>query len=122
MTTKTTPAAIAALLVRYWGCGIVVMCPNGTAIIHTGYDFDRTLAGEGHRNYEWWTIADNGGEINVERVNDQGSLRSVPCLRIPLGRVAAAVAIVLRGKGEDFLPLLEEQDYDCLTACPASQV
>lgn len=26
----------------------------------------------------WWLICDNGGELNVERVNDHESLRSVP--------------------------------------------
>lgn len=29
-------------------------------------------------NGVWWTVCDNGGELNVERVNDPESMRSMP--------------------------------------------
>ena len=51
---------------------------------------------------DWWTICDNGGELNVEKINDNASLRSVPYLQwggpSPIGRVVEFCALVMQGK------------------------
>ena len=31
-----------------------------------------------HPDYDTWSICDNGGELNVEKVNDMASMRSLP--------------------------------------------
>lgn len=53
------------------------------------------------RIHEWWILCDNGGEINVERINDHSTLRSVPYAQsrglVPIGRLAWFCAMVIKG-------------------------
>ena len=42
--------------------------------------------------YDVWTLADNGGEINVEKVNDQSTLVSVPYMSNGGGVTAEVMA------------------------------
>ena len=55
--------------------------------------------------YESWTLTDNGGEYNLERVNDEASMVSVPydghCLLDP-GTVAYRLVQVLHGEAIDY--------------------
>ena len=56
-------ACLGAFGVRikgHLGDGSLIVCPS----IKNGYEF--------------WIVCDNGGELNVERINDHDSLRSVP--------------------------------------------
>jgi hypothetical protein len=50
---------------------------------------------------DWWTIGDNGGELNVRKINDPYSIRSVPYIQghkpAPIGRVVSFCASVMQG-------------------------
>lgn len=50
---------------------------------------------------DWWVLADNGGELNVCRINDKGLTRSVPYIQgntpTPIGRVAWFCRCVMQG-------------------------
>lgn len=54
-----------------------------------------------HPDYDTWSICDNGGELNVEKVNDMASLRSLPYVAwgsmVDGGTMAYRVRCVLDG-------------------------
>ena len=64
--------------------------------------------------YDFWMITDNGGEINVERVNCPDTLQSIPSdwFGIPLdaGTMAYRVACVMDGTKIDYHTRMD----DCL--------
>lgn len=52
--------------------------------------------------YALWTISDNGGEFNVEKVNHSETLVSIPYIErgeiVDAGTVAYRIAMVIRGQ------------------------
>jgi hypothetical protein len=57
--------------------------------------------------YALWSISDNGGEFNVEKVNLRETLRSIPYTSsrfgiVDAGTVAYRIAMVIRGKPIDW--------------------
>ncbi len=82
---------LAAMLAKWWGFRTVATLPTGSVIV------ERADAGRGI--HEGWSICDNGGELNVERINDSESMRSVPYQQsgglVPVGRLAWFCAKVL---------------------------
>lgn len=78
---------LAAMLQRHWGLSMLGTI-RGALIVE----------GPDHR---WWSVADNGGELNVEPINAREPTRSVPyecgLTTVPIGRVAWFVAMVITG-------------------------
>lgn len=60
-------SAFLAWLEALGGARVVGSLDGGAALVRDGYP----------GRYRLWAIADNGGELNVEVVNDPASLRSV---------------------------------------------
>lgn len=66
-----------------------------------------------------WLVSDNGGELCVEKVNESGSLRNVPC-EMENGpalavEVASHVAAVLREEAMNFKLTWTEEDQETMS-------
>ena len=88
---------LAQMLCTWWGCQIIGRTEAGDYIVSHRPDRDNKPGW-----YVWWVICDNGGEINVVRINDDESLRSIPYAQnrgmVPIGRLAFWCSEVLRGE------------------------
>lgn len=68
--------------------------------------------------YDYWLLTDNGGEVNVERVNDPESMRSVPLTffgtQLDPGTVAYRIACVMAGDSIDYALRFDADDVALL--------
>ena len=66
--------------------------------------------------YRMWVLSDNGGEINVEAVNDPDSLRSVPFTSdadpVSAPTLAYRIHAAIRGQEIDYRLTLDELEAD----------
>lgn len=92
---------LAQMLVTHWDCRIIARTNGGDYIVSHRPD-------PYHKPgwYVWWVLCDNGGEINVVKVNDDNTLRSIPYAQsnrwpgylVPMGRLAFWCSEVMRGE------------------------
>jgi hypothetical protein len=81
-------------------------------------------ARDGAGSYAWWSLCDNGGEINVELVNDHGSMVSVAVPNLPNTPMTLAVRIywALRGVPIDYDDFSMEELSDVYAGRAAAEV
>jgi hypothetical protein len=95
---------VARCLTHFQGAGRLV----GT--IHTSLVIQRRYA----NGYDVWTLTDNGGEINVERINEPDTLRSVAATywsaKLNAATLAYRVACAMRGDAIDYEYRLTDDD------------
>jgi len=83
--------------------------------LRCGWILQAPVAGPGEvrwRSYELWMLSDNGGELNVERINSPETLVSIPyeqnrCL-VDAGTVGFWVYQALTGEPRDYTERLPE--------------
>jgi hypothetical protein len=100
------------LHVLIWGYEVkTVGVILGSLVVHPKFGMGQP---NGMGDPGFWFITDNGGELNVERVNHADTLRSVPCTYFSMAldgsTMAYRVAMVLRGDEIDY-------EYRCPELC-----
>lgn len=113
-TTKTT--AGSAVLFRHDKSGTVQR--EFLALLTEGYRISVVGPLRGglvvEREGSWWQVADNGGELNVQRINDSASLVSIASTAhgasVDGETMAYRVAMVLRGEKFDYGLRVKDND------------
>ena len=76
MNDATFVTMYADMLACFAAFGVVVVGKLGESLVLDRQHLDGPRSGS--RVHDLWTVCDNGGELNVARINDSDSLRSIP--------------------------------------------